>query len=213
MHLGCPDQASSGHKRRGLGRRGAPPQPAPRAQPAVSVSVSVEETSSSKTGYEGLMRCLESPATANCKKDKRLTAMLKTAALGRRQLQRAKAQPVCKHGGTAVTCDDGLLNGDELMVDCGGSCEPRGAADAAQCAGAGLAIARALNSGKTGRFNINTPYNLTKPAGARCIMPPRSAQIVHTVIGMAVTVRSCVLNHHHGYKTYFPDVYCSFPMC
>ena len=41
-----------------------------------------------------------------------------------------------------------------------------------------------VNNGTAGRFNITTPYNLTKPAGACYIMPP-SAQIVHIVIGMA----------------------------
>ena len=143
---------------------------APRALPAVSVSVSVEETSSSKTTYDSTMLCLKSPTSGSCKKTPKFTLMIKTAGAGRRQLSGAKQATTCLHGGAAVTCDDKVHNGDELMTDCGGSCESRGAADVAQCASAAVAMAAVLGKGTAGRFNITTPYNLSKlkPTGARC---------------------------------------------
>ena len=98
--------------------------PPPRALPAVSVSVSVEEASSSMTTYESTMQCLRSP-TAVCLKTHKLTLAIKVAGAGRRQLQvpgAKRAPATCQHGGSAVTCGDGVRNGNEAMADCGGGC-------------------------------------------------------------------------------------------
>ena len=143
---------------------------APRASPAVSVSVSVEETSSSKITYDSTMQCLKSPSSGSCKKTPQFTLMIKTAGAGRRQLSGAKRATTCLHGGAAVTCDDKVHNGDELMTDCGGSCESRGAPDVSSCASAATAVATVLSKGMAGRYNITTAYNLSKlePPGARC---------------------------------------------
>ena len=143
---------------------------APRSVPAVSVSVSVEETSSSKTTYDSTMQCLKSPASGSCEKTPKFQLMIKAAGAGRRQLSGAKPSTQCLHGGAAVTCDDKVHNGDELMTDCGGSCESRGAPDGSRCASAATALAAVLSKGTAGRYNITTPYNLSKlePAGARC---------------------------------------------
>ena len=165
-----------------MGQRALPllPAGAPHALPAVSVSVSVEETSSGKNRFTNMMTCMETRSVDGnvpgvCL-DGRVAASTRAPAsndaLGRRHMQHA-TRLSCLHGGTTVTCDDKVHNGDELMTDCGGSCESRGAADVTQCASAALAMAREkVNNGTAGRFNITTPYDLTKPAGARCIMPP-----------------------------------------
>ena len=47
--------------------------------------------------------------------------MIKVAGAGRRQLQESskaptKAQPVCKNGGQATTCDDGVKPGSSSRV-------------------------------------------------------------------------------------------------
>ena len=69
----------------------------PRGLPAVSVSVSIEETSSSETSYDSMMQCLKSP-TAVCLKAHKLTAASSSHfALGRRSLRQNVA--MCKHGG------------------------------------------------------------------------------------------------------------------
>ena len=138
----------------------------PHALPAVSVSVSVEETSSDKNQYQSMMACMKTRSVDGKVPSVCLTAT-SHAALGRRQLQHTAARPTCLHGGATVTCDDKVHNGDELMTDCGGSCESRGAADVTQCASAALAMAREkVNNGTAGHFNITTPYSLSKPAGA-----------------------------------------------
>ena len=147
---------------------------APRALPAVSVSVSVEETSSSKVTYESTMHCLKSP-TAVCLKTHKLTLSIKVAGAGRRQLSGAKRAITCLHGGAAVTCDDKVHNSDELMTDCGGSCESRGAPDVSRCASAATALATVLSKGTAGRFNITTPYDLSKPTGAPSLDPLHSS--------------------------------------
>ena len=150
---------------------------APHALPAVSVSVSVEETNSGKNRFDNMMTCMETRSVdgnvpgvcldGRVAPPTRAPTATSHATLGRRQLQHTAAPPTCMHGGATVTCDDKVHNGDELMTDCGGSCESRGAADIAQCASAALAMAREkVNSGTAGRFNVTTPYDLTKPAGA-----------------------------------------------
>ena len=50
-----------------------------RRLPAVSVSVSVEESSSSKTTYDSMMLCLKSPTSGSCKKTKKFLLMIKTS--------------------------------------------------------------------------------------------------------------------------------------
>ena len=50
-----------------------------RRLPAVSVAVSVEETSSSKTTYDSMMLCLKSPTSGSCKKTPKFTLAIKVA--------------------------------------------------------------------------------------------------------------------------------------
>ena len=100
----CPDQNSKSSpvgSRRALGQRSSPS--APRGTPAVSVSVSVEETSSSSNSFAGLMTCLKSPTSGGCKKTPKFTLMIKVAGAGRRRRRRRRAQSAttgqCEHGG------------------------------------------------------------------------------------------------------------------
>ena len=93
----CPDQQNDQvamvGSRRSLGAKATQP----RGLPAVSVSVSIEETSSSETTYGSMMQCLKSP-TAVCLKTHKLTAASSSHfALGRRSLRQNGA--MCKHGG------------------------------------------------------------------------------------------------------------------
>ena len=109
----CPDQQTSSNavgSRRTLGQRSSPPR-APRGTPAVSVSVSVEETGSSMNIYEGFMTCLATPASAVCKANPKFAPVLKNAgaALGRRRRRRRlrrRAQSAttgqCEHGGRST---------------------------------------------------------------------------------------------------------------
>ena len=171
----CPDQQGegvdagggvSGHKkRRALGRRpdgfalSAPPPP--RALPAVSVSVSVEEASSSMTTYESTMQCLSSP-TAACLKTHKLTHVgtRTDATLGRRHLQAlsiAKHPPACRNGGSAVTCDDGVRNGNEAMADCGGGCTRNQAKQCAAEAAKAVASLTASGTARPGKFEVLLP--------------------------------------------------------
>ena len=50
-----------------------------RRLPAVSVSVSVEETGSSRTTYDGMMLCLRSPTSGSCKKTKKFLLEIKVS--------------------------------------------------------------------------------------------------------------------------------------
>ena len=50
-----------------------------RRLPAVSVAVSVEETSSSKTTYDSMMLCLKSPTSGSCKKTPKFSLGIKVA--------------------------------------------------------------------------------------------------------------------------------------
>jgi hypothetical protein len=142
------------------------------------------------------MHCLKSP-TAVCLKTHKLTLSIKIAGAGRRQLSGAKPSAQCMHGGVAVTCDDMVHNGDELMTDCGGSCESRGAPDVSRCASAATALAAVLSKGTAGRFNITTPYDLSKlkPAGARCklAIPCRNTRVSDYVAARASASAKCRL--------------------
>ena len=169
----CPDQLGGesrpGHRRRKLGQLAQrDSQPARRALPTVSVSVSVEESSSSKSEYESLMMCLsrKSPVgkLACHHGDPRLIELLHTTALGRRQLQPQVLRvisPTCKNKGVNVTCDDGVKNGNESMVDCGRGCSNNQtticAVDAAKV------VARLTYGGfaPAGRFEVILPSNIT----------------------------------------------------
>ena len=76
----CPDQMVG--SRRSLGTKAMQP----RGLPAVSVSVSIEETSSSKSTYDSTMLCLKSP-TAVCLQTHKLSIAIKVTGAGRRNLQ------------------------------------------------------------------------------------------------------------------------------
>ena len=176
----CPDQVSSdggthvGSRRRALGQRSTYAPPVARVQPAVSVSVSVEETSSSKTTYSSTMQCLASP-TAVCLKTHKLTLMIKVAGAGRRLSSgvwtiKGDGTPrhmqasgtACKNGGTPVTCDDGIKNQNEAMTDCGGPC------GTSQCAAAAAQAVRPLDKDKlppvahAGTFDVRLPIGIRK---------------------------------------------------
>lgn len=69
------------------------------------------------------------------------------------------------------TCSDGIKNGDETGVDCGGSCEP--------CAGTGtelignltedLTLDPSLTYQLTGKYSVETGVTLTIPAGTKIV--------------------------------------------
>ena len=196
----CPDQQAtgvdagggvSGHKkRRALGRRpdgfalsAAPP---PRALPAVSVSVSVEEASSSMTTYESTMQCLRSP-TAACLRAHRLTHVgtRTDATLGRRHLQTlsiAKHPPACRNGGSAVTCDDGVRNGNEAMADCGGGCTRNQATQCAADAAKAVASLVATATAQAGKFEVLLPGNITGWGGPSTLSVRARQKLVITCV-------------------------------
>ena len=176
----CPDQRGhpGGHKRRVLGqqpRKKLDEEEPSRALPAVSVSVSVEETSSSQGVFKSLMTCLRSGKT-DCYSGQSPPTASPTAiparnppasALGRRQLQVGAA--VCKNNGKSVTCNDGVQNGHEVMTDCGGDC----VGDQGKCVDAARKVVHALSqhaqAASAGLFAITMPRNITMPdCGVRC---------------------------------------------
>ena len=179
----CPDEQAQ--PRRALGQQ-QPRDLSPRALPgvSVSVSVSVEETSSSKTTYKKLMQCLENnPGDSSvCQQRQGNTGGAPTSAPtaaravsvpGTRRLSGAQAAHAkCLHGGTSVTCRDGVKNADEVMTDCGGSaCTD----DAAVCAAAARAVAAAMRRGQAaGRSVIATPHDLlAADLGLAGVVPQR----------------------------------------
>ena len=64
IDCGCSKTMPTGH-RRALGiARSSMPQGVTRRAPAVAVSVSIEETSSAKSKFDGMMRCLAAAGTS-----------------------------------------------------------------------------------------------------------------------------------------------------
>ena len=90
----CPDQMVG--SRRSLGAKVMQP----RGLPAVSVSVSIEETSSTHNKYSKLMTCFKQHGKGCASSN-----TMRSPTLGRRSLQQNVA--VCKHGGRTR---DGYLN-------------------------------------------------------------------------------------------------------
>ena len=76
-----------------------------------------------------------------------------------------KHAPTCQHGGSAVTCGDGVRNGNEAMADCGGGCARN---QTEQCAAEAAAAVASLNASTTahpGKFEVLLPSNITGWAG------------------------------------------------
>ena len=94
----CPDQAVG--SRRSLGTKAIHP----RKLPGISVSVSIEETSSTHSSYERLMVCFKQHGTKCVSMSVSMAAPTSSptsnAALGRRSLQHNKI--VCAHNGTVT---------------------------------------------------------------------------------------------------------------
>ena len=184
----CPDQHGKGtsgvsahKKRRALGQLVAPSvSPPPHELPAVSISVSVEESSSSMATYKSTMQCLRSP-TPTCLRAHKLSNVGQhtDAALGRRLFDSPKPPPPpppptpnltpsslrtgtattvptrsCQNNGVAVTCDDGVHNGNEAMADCGGICTRNQAKQCTTAAMKAVDSLTALGPARPGKYEV-----------------------------------------------------------
>ena len=130
------------------------------------------------------MLCLRSP-TAVCLKTHKLTLAIKVAGAGRRQLQvpGAKRAPTsCQHGGSAVTCDDGVRNGNEAMADCGGGCTRNQATQCAAEAAKAVASLVATATAQAGKFEVLLPGNITGWGGPSTLSVRARQKLVITCV-------------------------------
>ena len=129
------------------------------ASVSVSVAVNVEQESSAAARFQKVMTCLgRSKSASRCVSPTQGPAKNS----GRRELQRQAH--VCKHNGRAVSCSDGVRNGNELMADCGGSCnnltDTQGSKT--KCLTAVERELQALTAANAGRFDVRTPYGISR---------------------------------------------------
>ena len=88
-----------------------------------------------------------------------------------------KHAPTCQHGGSAVTCGDGVRNGNEAMADCGGGCARNQATQCAAAAAKAVANLTASTTAQPGKFEVLlSGDNITAAWGGPSTLSVRARQ-------------------------------------
>ena len=93
-----------------------------------------------------------------------------------------KQAPTCRNGGNAVTCDDGVRNGNEAMADCGGGCTRNQAKQCAADAAEAVASLVANATAQAGMFEVLLPGNITGWGGPGTLSVRARQKLVITCV-------------------------------
>jgi hypothetical protein len=93
-----------------------------------------------------------------------------------------KHAPACRNGGSAITCDDGVRNGNEAMADCGGGCTRNQAKQCAADAAKAVASLVATATAQAGKFEVLLPGNITGWGGPSTLSVRARQKLVITCV-------------------------------
>ena len=111
-----------------------------------------------------------------------------------------KHAPACRNGGSTVTCDDGVRNGNEAMAECGGGCTRNQAKQCAADAAKAVASLIATATAHPGKFEVLLPGdNITAAWGGPSTLSVRARQKLVVTCVASVRPQTHLARHPRRY--------------